>query len=126
MTKFRIKGPVSQINTPLPHIKDEARQVDEASDFETDSKHRNFSAREMLRRIVQHPAGASVTLRKDDDPFHEILEDSGLVELSHTEEGTVATRTENTTPEKPLESLTFRMEQIHAIRMKLIANKPLK
>lgn len=126
MTRFRKKGPVSQINTPLPHIKDEARQVDEASAFETDPRHHNFSAREMLRRIVQHKAGEAVTLRDDDGHFHEILEDSGLIDLSKEGEQTTVTRTDAQAPAKPIEALTFRMEQIHEIRMKLMMQKPAK
>lgn len=120
MTKFRKKGPLSQINGPLPHLKDEARKADETDALEPDRKHRNFSARDMLKRIVQHKPGEPVSLRSEDEHFHEILEDSGLVDLSRTDEGTTATRTEAQDPAKPIETLTFRMEQIHENRKKLL------
>lgn len=112
-------------NGPLPHIQAEARKSDERDALGTDSKRRKFSAREMLSRISQHKAGEKVTLRDGDENFHEILENSGLVDISNGEEVTTATRTNLDIPEPTLESLTFSMEkQILEIRKKLEDAKP--
>ncbi|MBI5421810.1 hypothetical protein HZA44_01600 [Candidatus Peregrinibacteria bacterium] len=109
MNKFRN-------NSPLPHLEKEIRTADERESIGVDPKRRKFSARDMLNRIARHKPGEPVALRDGDEPFHQILEDSGLVNLS----GAVATRSDLDVPEQSLEVLTFTLEaQILAIRKKL-------
>lgn len=113
-------------NSPLPYLEGEARKAEERTALDANPNHRKFSARDMLKRIALHKAGEPVTLRDGDEHFHDILEDSGLIGLSKEGEQITVTRTDSQSPAKPIETLTFRMEQIHEIRLKLMAQKPTK